>query len=182
MMAPMKLTSTTRTDLLAAATRLILREGAARVTLEAVAKEAGVSKGGLLYHFPTKDALVGGLVEHYAETFAAQVTTLAETDGRPQALLRAYVRATFAEESASKDLGAAVLGAVLLNPALLASYRERLQWVGERLEEGAPDPARAAVVRLAADGLWFGELLGVAAFSPETRADLERAMLELLEG
>lgn len=176
-----KTISTTRTDLLEAATRLILREGAARVTLAAVAREAGVSKGGLLYHFPSKDALVGGLVEHYAATFAAQVTTLAEEEGGPQALLYAYVRATFAEGSASRDLGAAVLGAVLLNPALLADYRERLQWIGERLQEGAPDPARAAVVRLAADGLWFGELLGVAALAPEERQGLERAMLALLE-
>lgn len=177
---------TTRNDLLGAATRLILTEGAASVTLEAVAKEAGVSKGGLLYHFPSKDALVSGLLEHYAVTFSAQVSALAETEksgdrGREAALLRAYVRATFAEDTDSRELGAAVLGAVLLNPALLHGYRERLQWLAETLERSAPNPTRAAVVRLAADGLWFSELLGVTALSSEERKELEREMLDLLE-
>jgi AcrR family transcriptional regulator len=102
-----RITSTTRTDLLETATRLVLDEGAVRVTLEAVAKTAGVSKGGLLYHFPSKDALVEGLVEHYATTFAAQVTALAAEEKGPQALLCTYVRATFAETSASKALSAA---------------------------------------------------------------------------
>ncbi len=187
--------NTTRTDLLGAATRLILERGAASVTLEAVAKEAEVSKGGLLYHFPNKDALVEGLLEHYAATFYAQVTALAadepatdkldtdESTTRPKGapLLRAYVRATFAEDSASRELGAAVLGAVLLKPALLHSYRERLQELGAALEQGTSDPTRAAVVRLAVDGLWFSELLGVTTLSSDAREALEREMLALLD-
>ncbi|MDO8275460.1 MAG: TetR/AcrR family transcriptional regulator, partial [Serpentinimonas sp.] len=44
----------TRNALLEATNTVILRDGIAHLTLEAVAKEAGVSKGGLLYHFPSK--------------------------------------------------------------------------------------------------------------------------------
>ncbi|ADI15276.1 transcriptional regulator, TetR family [Truepera radiovictrix DSM 17093] len=177
----MESSADTRSDLLRAATRLILREGAARLTLAAVAAEAGVSKGGLLYHFPTKDALIEGLIEHYAHTFAAQVTALAAGESGPQPLLRAYVRATFAEEGASRELGAAVLGAALLNPGLLPRFREQLQGAVARLEAGAADPARATAVRLAADGLWFTELLGLTDLAPSARGALERCLLELLE-
>ena len=48
-------TETTRKSILEAASRVTAREGALNLTLEAVAKEAGVSKGGLLYHFPAAD-------------------------------------------------------------------------------------------------------------------------------
>ena len=37
-------------------------KGVAKLTLEAVAKEAGVSKGGLLYHFSNKEALIEGMI------------------------------------------------------------------------------------------------------------------------
>jgi AcrR family transcriptional regulator len=43
-----------------------LEQGFGHVTLDAVAERAGVSKGGLLYHFPTKSDLVRGLLSHYA--------------------------------------------------------------------------------------------------------------------
>jgi AcrR family transcriptional regulator len=42
--------------------QVVQARGAGSLTLEAVADVAGVSKGGLLYHFPTKDALIDGMV------------------------------------------------------------------------------------------------------------------------
>ena len=41
----------TRKRLLDAAAAVVRRDGAGALTLDAVAAEAGVSKGGLLYHF-----------------------------------------------------------------------------------------------------------------------------------
>src|SRR3712207_9422759 len=43
---------------LEAAERVVARDGVARLSLDAVAGNADVSKGGLLYHFPNKDALI----------------------------------------------------------------------------------------------------------------------------
>ncbi|WP_045234099.1 TetR/AcrR family transcriptional regulator, partial [Deinococcus pimensis] len=56
----------TRSKLLHAAARLIRDQGGARLTLDGVAEGARVSKGGLLHHYPTKDALVRGLVQELA--------------------------------------------------------------------------------------------------------------------
>jgi len=52
----------TRRGVLDAAERLVDRHGAARLTLAGVAWEAGVSKGGLLYHFGTRDELIAAML------------------------------------------------------------------------------------------------------------------------
>lgn len=47
-----------RSSILLAASIVVKNNGVEKLTLEAVAKEAGVSKGGLLHHFPNKEALI----------------------------------------------------------------------------------------------------------------------------
>jgi AcrR family transcriptional regulator len=47
----------------------VVEEGVSGMTLEAVAREAGISKGGLLYHFPSKVALIGGMIGRLIEDF-----------------------------------------------------------------------------------------------------------------
>lgn len=48
-----------------AAVTVALEDGFGHVTMEAVARRAGVSKGGLLYHFPNKTRLIEGMLAHY---------------------------------------------------------------------------------------------------------------------
>ncbi|GAA3189619.1 hypothetical protein GCM10020255_087930 [Rhodococcus baikonurensis] len=57
----------TRDRILDALEKLLLVSGVAQVTLEGVAAEAGVSKGGLLYHFPSKEALLAAMVRRLGE-------------------------------------------------------------------------------------------------------------------
>ncbi len=54
----------TKTRILQAATRLIVRKGYAALRTADAAEEAGVSKGALQHHFASKEALVIALVEH----------------------------------------------------------------------------------------------------------------------
>ncbi|TIP33330.1 MAG: TetR/AcrR family transcriptional regulator, partial [Mesorhizobium sp.] len=54
-----------REKILAAAADVAREAGPGSLSLEAVASRAGVSKGGLLYNFPTKAKLMQGLVESY---------------------------------------------------------------------------------------------------------------------
>ena len=55
--------SSSRERILDAASQLVCEIGAGRLTLDAVADRAGLSKGGLLYSFPSKDDLLRGMVE-----------------------------------------------------------------------------------------------------------------------
>lgn len=52
-----------RQQLLAVAARLAAERGVGAVTLDAVAAASGVSKGGLLHHFPTKASLLEGMLD-----------------------------------------------------------------------------------------------------------------------
>ena len=63
----------TRARIRVAAAKVIERDGAGHLTLEKVAAEAGVSKGGLLYHYPSKDALLQGLLDDLLENRAGLI-------------------------------------------------------------------------------------------------------------
>lgn len=151
----------TRTQLLRAAARVVARDGVKKLTLESVAKEAQVSKGGLLYHFSSKPQLISALVEDLVTRFDGIYTEHARP-GEPGARTRAYIQATLDERSASVDAASAgVLAAVASDPQLLRPLRLAYRrWHEGMLDDGI-DPVCATIVRLAMDGLWFSRLLGI---------------------
>jgi AcrR family transcriptional regulator len=143
-----------RPRLLEATAALILDEGVAELTLERAAAAAGVSKGGLLYHFPTKSALLGAVVDDVIDRFEQVVDARAADDPRPAAWAHAYVDATFDVEVSRPELAAALLSSPDADPAVLHRCAERLTSWQRRLERQGIDPATAAVVRYACDGWW----------------------------
>ena len=157
----------TRERILHGAEEVVLRDGVAHLTLEAAASEAGISKGGVLYHFPTRAALVAAMVQRLSSSFDSDLEREGGSSGRPGAFTSAYVEATFgppADAAASRErrLGAAVIAGVAADTELLEPLRERFAaWQHALVTDGLP-PASASLVRLAADGLWFTELLGLA--------------------
>jgi AcrR family transcriptional regulator len=168
--------SSTREALLRAANRVVVEEGVSGMTLEAVAREAGVSKGGLLYHFPSKEALVeamiGGLIEGFGEALGRELRK--EKGGASGRWSRAYLRASFTEDRWYLRVSAGLLAAVAEDPALLDPLRKGYEDGQRWAERDGIDPAVATLVRLAADGLFFAELLGLA--PPE--GALRRRVLE----
>ena len=84
----------TKARILDAAEEVVLRDGVARLTLDAAAAEAGLSKGGVLYHFPTRDSLVAGMVAKIIEEFDHDIECRLEADRRPGCFTRAYIGAT----------------------------------------------------------------------------------------
>src|SRR5918995_4669163 len=61
-----------REKILDAAAELVSEIGSGRLTLEAVAERAGLSKGGLLYNFPTKEALLQGMVQRLVDQVSVE--------------------------------------------------------------------------------------------------------------
>ena len=57
-----------RDSILDAAELVLFEHGTQALTLAAVAERAGVSKGGLLYHFPSKESLLGALAQRYVQS------------------------------------------------------------------------------------------------------------------
>ena len=162
---------------------MVLRDGVGHLTLEAAAHQAGLSKGGVLYHFPTRDALVAAMVARIIEQFEEDIAAYLPEEGAPGhggpgAFTRAYVRATMAPISEGEErLGAALLAAAAAEPALLVPLQDAAESWQARLVDDGLDPTTATVIRMACDGLWLCDLFGLA--SP--RGDLRAAMADSLE-
>ncbi len=92
-----------RGDILEAARRVLLGNGVAATTLEAVAEEAGMSKTGLYYYFPSKDALLFELVFASFESHALAIRDAVEraTDGGEA--LRAVISETVKAYASNLD-------------------------------------------------------------------------------
>ena len=167
-----------------AAEDVILRDGVARLTLESAASEAQLSKGGVLYHFRTRDVLVAAMVRRMIDRFNEDFRAAGGESGEPGTATRAYLRATFhAAQGPSRDrddrLGAALIAAVASEPALLEPLQEEFAGWQTKIEQDGLDPAVTTLVRLAADGLWLADLFGFAPPPPDQRRRVEAA-LELL--
>jgi AcrR family transcriptional regulator len=173
---------TTRQQIIHAAFTLIRSKGVARLTIEAVADEAGLSKGGVLYHFRSKEALIRAMVASLVERFDADIEaarreeSAAERSARGN-WLRAYVRASAGPAEDDEDT-VALLAAVATDPRLLEPLQAQYtRWQAQAEADGV-DPALATVIRLALDGLWMADLFGLAppegALRDQVMAVLER--------
>ncbi|GAA3158847.1 TetR/AcrR family transcriptional regulator [Nonomuraea salmonea] len=169
--------------LLDAAADVLLSQGAESLTLEAVATRAGVSKGGLFYHFPTKQALVAAMADRLTRAFDE---ALAQAGTRPGDFLRAYVEATIPERhttaTAPADrVTAALLAVLFVDPAQLQPLRERFAAWQARLVDDGVDPAAATAVRLAVDGWWAARLLGLGSPGPDLHEKTRRYLMEAID-
>jgi AcrR family transcriptional regulator len=170
-----------RQQLLEVAARLAGEQGMSAVTLDAVSVASGVSKGGLLHHFPTKNALLDALFESLLEKFDAEIDQLMRADPLPQGRFsRAYLQAV----SGLKDRPDDSRSWTQVTIALLAEPRLRLrwrQWVAERAEEyiGTDSALDTLIVRFAADGLWLADTLESHDISGALRRELIARLIEL---
>ena len=93
--------------ILDAAEALLRRSSSRTLTIEAVAVEAGLSKGGVLHHYASKDALVTALaVRKVARIRDGIAACLAATPEGPAALplaVIAHARETYTEECGFPD-------------------------------------------------------------------------------
>jgi|FEC22Drversion2_1045045.scaffolds.fasta_scaffold00046_24 AcrR family transcriptional regulator len=167
--------------ILEAAERVVAKRGPANLTLDAVAAEAGLSKGGLLYNFPSKQSLIEGMLQSFCDRHRAYLAELREQDGaRPNAAVRNLLAA---KRDIPLDRGAklAVLAGVAENPDLLAPLRVELAETLRELEQDSPDPRLALLVWLASDGLMFWELLGISPLDDAGRAQICAYMRSLVD-
>lgn len=176
-----KKSALTRAKLVQAAYQIVLSEGINQLTLEAVAYAAGVSKGGLLYHFPSKEALIEGMLDQYLDRFEQRLQSKQQDENSLQKLawVRAYIRATFEPDPQENALSASLLAAVAINPELLKPMQARYDMWQKQFESSGEDPALATVIRLALDGLWVAEMFGLAAPQDDLRARVLAKLLEL---
>ncbi len=138
---------------------IVIADGERAATLDATAKAAGVSKGGLLYHFGSKDELAAGLLDRLDALTTLDLERMAAADEGPVAY---YVRTSVMEDDA---LDRALVATSRLAqggslPAGEALREVRRRW-SEMIRPHVRDQASLDLVMLVSDGLYFNNSLDV---------------------
>lgn len=81
-----------RKQIVMAAIAVLAREGYANASLSRIAREAGISKSVISYHFSGKDEMFVEVFRHVAESAGAYMTPFLEAAGDPAGQVMAYVR------------------------------------------------------------------------------------------
>ena len=148
-----------RDALLDAYRDLLVSDGERAATMDAVAARAGVSKGGLLYHFKSKDALADALLEALRTAAAADRARMAES---PEGPARYFVRTSV---NSGTTMDALFVAAVRLaqaghDGALAALEELDAAWLA-LIRDEIEDPALATAVMLMGEGLYhYSSLAG----------------------
>ena len=168
--------------ILEAAERVVTQQGPGKLTLDAVAREAGLSKGGLLYNFPSKRSLIQGMILDHVERHRCRYEELrAERAGEPNSAICALIEARKAA-GVERGVGLAMLAGLAENPELLSPFRDEMRARLAEVRDNATDPAAATLVWLAIDGLEFLELLDISPFDEKERKALESQLTGFIQG
>lgn len=156
----------------------VLHRGDA-LTLDAVAREAGLTKPGLVHHFGTKEILTVAVVNHIIDRWEADLVTRAPEHAAPIDKLRAYVDYALTGDFDASDL--ALLADVNLRERLSALWAQRLTpWLGTEVGTDAASRASLRAARLLADGAWFNAALGIPTVRDDERSVLRAIALQLV--
>lgn len=172
-----------RDSILDAAIRVTNRDGIRAVTFDSVAAEAGVTRGGMIYHFNSRDALIQAINEQLAAHWEA---VLVHHAGKP------FEQTTSAERHRAYILasthGATRAELLFLlefahDPALSAPW-DRIIDAWAAPEPTDPDDAQAManfIVRLASDGLWAHDYIANRRMVPPLKRRVSAALANMLD-
>ncbi|HEX2246082.1 MAG TPA: TetR/AcrR family transcriptional regulator [Arthrobacter sp.] len=159
---------------------ILIKEGERAATMDAVAAAAGVSKGGLLYHFPSKEAMVEALCERLAALTAEDAEKIGKA---PEGAARYYVRTSLYVDS---PLDRAIVAVARLvqqgHPAATRTFAHIEELWLDALEKALGSRAVAQAIKLMGDGLYYSATFFSVSGQPAkvTEAEME-ALLEQVD-
>lgn len=157
----MKTAKTTRSNnarelILDAAIRVVDNQGAGHLTMDAVAAEVSRSKGGVLYHFPSKRALLNGMLERMIDR---ELTALDTAPGSKS--LERYLHSARNLHSDDKAASLALLAAAAEDPEMLGVMRDAYKQLFNQARADSKNPVEANALLVASEGLRILSVLGV---------------------
>ncbi len=169
-----------------AAEAVVVKQGIGNLTLDAVAGAAGMSKGGLLHHFASKDKLVEAMVHRCADQWRAHVLKLYEREpagpGRMARVLLAHIADAKAWTAQCQQSSSAVFAALVQDQRLIEPMRAVYGELRLRLAQDKLPPGVGETVLAAMDGLWLYRVLGLATVDQELMDRVRRVLEPLLGG
>lgn len=150
-----------RDKVLDAAEALVMTEGAAALSFDAVARAAGITKGGVQYAFGTRANLIRSMIARWGEAHDALTVARSGPDPSPRALIQAHLAVTRDADEAEHSRSAAMMAALLQHPDHLTETRD---WYAARLaalDLRQADDRRIALAFLAGEGAFLLKALGL---------------------
>jgi AcrR family transcriptional regulator len=158
-------------QILEAALQVVEENGANHLTIDAVAACANFSKGGVLYHFPSKKALLSGMLDYLIQANEERMNALGDSDNLLSALLHKENQMTHAERRASL----ALLAAAAEDPELLTPAKDYMERVVDEISQNREQPMEALTLFLAREGIRFLDILEINPMSAkQTREVLDQ--------
>lgn len=163
--------------ILDAARRIVEERGTARLTIEAVATEAKLSKGGVIYHYGSKRALLEALRDEALADMGARFAE--QRADHADGALAAWLRAHHASTAAPPALGAAVFANAAEAPEMLDPVRKFMRESLAQVLDEAGDPELARLLFIATVGIRLNEMFDLIGFAPGEQDRLEARLVEL---
>lgn len=170
----MSIATSKREQICESALRIASRDGLLSMTLDNVAKEAGISKGGVMYHFPTKDELVRGMLEYFGSRAEQLLMRRMADDPQPQLRwARAMITSLFPLEGEPVDssipftpeaiekMMLTTIAAAVNAPHVLDPIRDLGKRLRERLQSDPDGGLEQLLMWLAVDGLLMWQFIGL---------------------
>jgi AcrR family transcriptional regulator len=169
--------------ILQAAEDIVARRGPAHLTLETAANEAKVSKGGLFYHFRSKEALLEAMIRRSMELLESEHVKVAESlTGERNGKLKANIIGTLRHLEGQRPVLTAVIAAIANDPKLVEPMRESIRKEFQELSKDLTLRTEdIAILFLASQGLLLMELLNLSFLTPSQVRRVTQRMLQMVE-
>jgi AcrR family transcriptional regulator len=170
----------TREAAVQAALRIIARDGISRLTLDAIARETGVSKGAVTHQFKSKHEVLKALLAHEMAYYAAfreeQLAKGADAAASPTLAVELAISRNLLTNPNSAAF--AVMGALAEEPELMVPVRASAAETVAKLRAESTDPDTAVLRWAASRGLALMALFGI---SPLSEAEQDRLFARLAD-
>ena len=175
-------TQDSKSEILTAALEVIRRSGAPALTIDAVAEESGFSKGGVLYNFPTKDALITGMVEFLANQFSDEVSKAREGHlTSPCPTLSAMIDVTQGWLRERQDVARAMLATKADKPDLSEPFKEVTTRLKKAVEAETKERGKAWMIWSSLEGLHFSDAHCASVFTEDELAVIFNQLRQSLD-
>ena len=170
-----------REQVLDLAEAIVSEKGPAALTIDAVAKAAGITKGGVQYCFGSKDKLLDKMYERWMNDFEARASAIAGEDPDPATAMRAYIAAGREELNANWSRSSVMLSLLMLQPGRLAQYWKVNQTRLDALDLSTEEGRSLALAFVASEGAFFLRGFKVLEFSEATWNAITNQLVNILD-
>ncbi|MFA6383996.1 MAG: TetR/AcrR family transcriptional regulator [Candidatus Omnitrophota bacterium] len=168
--------------ILDAAEAVVLDVGAGHMSLDLVAKKAGVSKGGLMYNFATKNALLKAMIGRFIKQHhASRDLMLKDIEEGPARVFKAGILTVIEPNEKRDSMGLSLLAASAIDPELLEPVRQAHRELLREIAQSGIKFERAALIALAVDGIMFGRLLKLSPFSKDQINKIKKEIVSFID-